>query len=97
VSSDKPVEKLRPPVPVEIMAFGSDSILRGLVDAELREGAPPSPDGGLIADWLGDFDDPVALSALLAGTPGVVGHGLFPPALVSDVFIGRPSGVEHRR
>ncbi len=97
VSSDKPVEQLRPPVPVEILAFGSDSILRALDEAQLRRGAPPSPDGGLIADWLADFDDPTALSALLAGTPGVVGHGLFPPALVSDVFIGRQDGVEHRR
>jgi ribose 5-phosphate isomerase A len=97
VSSNKPVERLRPPVPVEIMAFGSDSILRALPEAELRRGAPPSPDGGRIADWLGQFDDPAALSARLAGTPGVVGHGLFPPALVSDVFIGHPNGVEHRR
>jgi ribose 5-phosphate isomerase A len=97
VSSDKPVELLRPPVPVEILAFGSDSILSALPEAQLRPGAPLSPDGGLIADWLGEFDDPAALSARLAGTPGLVGHGLFPPALVSDVFIGRPTGVEHRR
>ena len=97
VSSDKPVEQLQPPVPVEILAFGSDSILRALHETELRRGAPPSPDGGLIADWLGEFDDPKALSALLAGTPGVVGHGLFPPTLVSDLFIGRQNRVEHRR
>jgi ribose 5-phosphate isomerase A len=97
VSSDKPVEQLGPPVPVEILAFGSDSILSALPEAKLRPGTPLSPDGGLIADWLGGFDDPTALSARLAGTPGVVGHGLFPPALVSDVFIGRRDGVEHRR
>jgi ribose 5-phosphate isomerase A len=97
VSSDKPVEGLRPPVPVEIMVFGSDAILRAWPELELRKGAPPSPDGGLIADWRGQFDDPAALSALLAATPGVVGHGLFPPALVSDVLIGRQDEVEHRR
>jgi ribose 5-phosphate isomerase A len=97
VSSDKPVEGLRPPVPVEIMAFGSDAILRAWPELELRRGAPPSPDGGLIADWRGQFDDPAALSALLAATPGVVGHGLFPPALVSDVLIGRQAEVEHRK
>jgi hypothetical protein len=28
--------------------------------------------------------------------PGVVGHGLFPPALVTDVIIGRGTQVEHR-
>jgi len=97
VSSDKPVGHLRPPVPVEILAFGADSILSALGEAKLRPGTPPSPDGGLIADWLGEFDDPTALSSRLAGTPGVVGHGLFPPELVSDVFIGRRDGVEHRR
>jgi ribose 5-phosphate isomerase A len=31
----------------------------------------------------------------LAMVPGVVEHGLFPPALVSDVFIGRGVEVEH--
>jgi ribose 5-phosphate isomerase A len=97
VSSDKPVERLRPPVPVEIMVFGSDAILRAWPELELRKGAPPSPDGGFIADWRGQFDDPAALSALLAATPGVVGHGLFPSALVSDVLIGRQDEVEHRR
>jgi ribose 5-phosphate isomerase A len=97
VSSDKPVEQLRPPVPVEILAFGCDSILRALAEAKLRPGTPTSPDGGLIADWLGEFEDPTVLSARLAGTPGVVGHGLFPPELVTDVFIGHQTGVEHRR
>jgi ribose 5-phosphate isomerase A len=97
VSSDKLVNKLTAPVPIEIMAFGSDSILRALVQAELRPGTPLSPDGGLIADWLGEFEDPTDLSRRLAATPGVVGHGLFPPGLVSEVFIGREAGVEHRR
>jgi ribose 5-phosphate isomerase A len=97
VSSDKLVKKLAAPVPIEIMAFGYDSILHALAHAELRPGAPLSPDGGLIADWLGEFDDPAVLSGRLAATPGVVGHGLFPPGLVSEVFIGREGGVEHRR
>jgi ribose 5-phosphate isomerase A len=97
VSADKPVARLEPPVPIEILTFGCDATLKALPDAVLRPATPPSPDGGLIADWLADFEDPAALSARLAATPGVVDHGLFPPGLVSEILIGRPDGVEHRR
>jgi ribose 5-phosphate isomerase A len=55
---------------------------------------PPSPDGGLIADHLGPVGDPRELAARLAGTPGVVEHGLFPPELVSEVLVGRGGAVE---
>jgi ribose 5-phosphate isomerase A len=97
VSSDKAVDALSPPVPLELLAFGNASTLRRLPDARPREGAPPSPDGGLIADWHGPVDDPAATAARLAGTPGVVDHGLFPPAMVSDVLVARGDEVEHRR
>jgi hypothetical protein len=36
------------------------------------------------------------LAAQLAATPGVVDHGLFSPALVSDVIIGQGDKVEYR-
>jgi ribose 5-phosphate isomerase A len=55
---------------------------------------PPSPDGGLIADFTGDVDDPAALAARLASIPGVIEHGLFQPALVSDILVARGSTVE---
>ena len=97
VSSDKPVARLRPPVPLEILTFGYDATLKALPEAALRPGVPPSPDGGLIADWQGEFEDPAALSARLAATPGVVDHGLFPPGLVTEILIGHPNGVEHRK
>lgn len=97
VSSDKAVEALQPPVPLELLSFGATSTLARLPDARLREGAPPSPDGGLIADWGGDVGDPEAVAARLAATPGVVDHGLFPPAMVSDVLVARGDEVEHRR
>jgi ribose 5-phosphate isomerase A len=88
VSPEKVVEAVRPPIPLELMAFGLESTLRRLGSARLRPGAPPSPDGGIIADWMDPFDDPAGLAAYLAATPGVVDHGLFPPAMVSQVIVG---------
>jgi ribose 5-phosphate isomerase A len=93
VSSDKLVERLRPPVPLELLPFGLQSTLRAVGDATLR-GVGPSPDGGLIADYAGEVDDPTELAARLEAVPGVVSHGLFPPSLVSLVLVGRGEGVE---
>jgi ribose 5-phosphate isomerase A len=95
-SADKPVERLGPPVPLELAAFGLAATLRELGDARLREAAS-SPDGGVLADLHTSFEAPEELVARLDAIPGVLAHGLFPPALVSDVLIGGPSGVEHRR
>jgi ribose 5-phosphate isomerase A len=96
--SGKPVETLRGPVPLEIFGFGAASTLARLGDAvELRD-APPSPDGGLIADYRGPgLDDPAALAARLEADPGVAAHGLFPPQMVSEVFVGRGGGVDIRQ
>ncbi|HYM57525.1 MAG TPA: ribose 5-phosphate isomerase A [Solirubrobacteraceae bacterium] len=92
-SSDKVVDALAPPIPLELLAYGAPATLRALGNAALRH-VPPSPDGGLIADYLGEVDDPAALAARLAATPGVVDHGLFGPELVSEVLIARGDGVE---
>jgi ribose 5-phosphate isomerase A len=94
-SAEKSVASLRAPIPLEILRFGAHTTLALLGDATLR-GAPPSPDGNLIADYLGSIDDPRELAARLSGTPGVVDHGLFSPELVSDILIAGPSGIEHR-
>jgi ribose 5-phosphate isomerase A len=98
-SSEKVVDALRPPVPLELLAYGLAATLRRL-DPVTRRDAPPSPDAGVIADYLGGVEDPTALAARLAATPGVVDHGLFAPALISDVIVARttPDGqtaVEH--
>jgi len=95
VSSDKVVERLHPPVPLELLAFGVAATLRALPDAVLRA-APPTPDGGVLADYCGDVGDPVALSAALCATPGVVSHGLFPPSLVSTILVARGDEVTAR-
>ncbi len=94
--STKPVGVLRPPVPVELLAFGLPATLRHLRQVKVRAGWPPSPDGGVIGDYLGPVGDPAALAARLDATPGLVGHGLFEPALTADVVIARGDVVEHR-
>jgi ribose 5-phosphate isomerase A len=94
-SGDKLVERIRPPVPLELLPFGVGATMRRLGAAVLRDG-PPSPDGGVIADWTGPVDDPAALAARLAATPGVIEHGLFPPSLVTDVVVAHDGDVDHR-
>ena len=96
VSSDKLVEQLHPPVPLEILAFGEDATLRLLGQARLRPATPPSPEGGLIADWHGPIGRPDQLADQLANTPGVIEHGLFSPTLVADIIVGSGTEVHHR-
>jgi ribose 5-phosphate isomerase A len=95
--SSKPVDALRGPVPLELFGFGAASTLERLgADVELRD-APPSPDGGLIADYRGPgLDDPAALAARLEADSGVAAHGLFPPKMVSELFVGRAGEVERK-
>ncbi len=88
--SSKAVEKLGPPVPLELSRFGLAATLRalaGIGEVSLRD-APPSPDDGVIADLDGDFGDPSELAARLSATPGVVDHGIFPGEMVSEVILG---------
>jgi ribose 5-phosphate isomerase A len=92
-SSEKLVEALAPPIPLELLPFGLRATLRALGPVDLRD-APPSPDGGVIADYRGPVDDPDELAERLDATPGVVEHGLFPPSLVNEVMIGRDARVE---
>jgi ribose 5-phosphate isomerase A len=94
-SAEKAVERLAPPIPLELVPFAVQTTLRALSPASLR-GVPTSPDGGLIADYLGPVEDPRTLADRLSATPGVVEHGLFPPELVSLILIAGEAGVEHR-
>jgi ribose 5-phosphate isomerase A len=96
VSSDKLVDRLEPPVPLELLEYGLAATLRRLGTVTLRD-TVRSPDGGVIADYRGEFDDPEELSALLSGTVGVVEHGLFPSSIVTDVIVANGSVIETRR
>lgn len=93
--SSKPFEMLRGPVPLELFEFGLASTLARLgPEVELRD-APRSPDQGVIADYHGPgLDDPAALAARLEADPGVAAHGLFPPDMVSELFVGKGGAVD---
>jgi ribose 5-phosphate isomerase A len=91
--STKLLDELRPPIPLELLAFGIESTLKRLGDVRIRD-VPLSPDGGVIADFVGAFDDPAGLAAEFDRTPGVVEHGFFPPDLVSTIIIGRGESTE---
>jgi ribose 5-phosphate isomerase A len=93
--STKPTPALHPPVPVELLQFGQRATMHLLGDATLRT-APLSPDGGVLADYQAPFDDPAKLATRLSEIPGVVGHGLFSPSIVSIILIGRGDEVEQR-
>jgi ribose 5-phosphate isomerase A len=94
VSSDKMVETLKPPVPLELLEFGLAATLKRLETVRLRD-VPPSPEGGIIADYTGPFEDPARLASRLSRAVGVVEHGLFDADLVSEVIVARGREVEH--
>ncbi|MGH2539084.1 MAG: ribose 5-phosphate isomerase A [Actinomycetota bacterium] len=96
VDSGKLVDRVRAPVPVELLDFGLAATLRDLGTVTLRD-VPRSPDGGVIADFEGDVVDAGQLAARLDAAPGLVAHGLFPPSMVSEVVIGRGEEAELRR
>jgi ribose 5-phosphate isomerase A len=96
VDASKMVDKVTPPVPLELLAFGLPATLAALAPCAARPGAPLSPDGHVIADYAGPVEDPGAVAAFLSSVPGVVDHGLFPPAMTAEVVIAGPGGVERR-
>jgi ribose 5-phosphate isomerase A len=106
VSANKLVERLTPPVPLELAEFGLAGTLARLAGAELRgmtvatvglvklRDASHSPDGGVIADYMTPFEDPHQMAEWLSEMPGVVEHGLFPSSMVSEVVVGRGDHAE---
>lgn len=106
VSANKLVERLTPPIPLELAEFGLSGTLARLGSVELRgttvarmglvklRDATHSPDGGVIADYMVPFEDPHELARFLSEMPGVVEHGMFPPSMVSEVLVGRGGGVD---
>jgi ribose 5-phosphate isomerase A len=94
-SSDKLVERLTPPVPVELLPFGAEATLAA-IGSSRRRAVPPSPDGGLIADYFGPVDEPAVLAHRLAALPGVIEHGLFGPDLIHEILVAHGDEVERK-
>jgi len=92
ISANKLVDRLTLPIPLELAEFGLAATLARLGSVRLRD-VMHSPDGGVIADYTGSFDDPAELASWLSAMPGVVEHGLFPPSMVSEVVVGRGEEV----
>jgi ribose 5-phosphate isomerase A len=93
VSSNKLVRRLSPPIPLELLEYGLAATLARLGHVRLRD-VPRSPDGGVIADYLGEVDEPDATAARLSSTTGVIEHGLFAPTLVSEVLVAHGERVD---
>ncbi len=91
--STKWIANLHGPVPLELLSFGLSATANRLEPVTLRYG-PLSPDGGVIADYEGKFENPRKLAVWLESVPGLVAHGLFPPELVSEAYIARGHTVE---
>lgn len=96
VSSNKMVESLAAPVPLELLAFGLNATLRALGDARVTD-KPARLDKGVLAGYFGPIGDPGELAQRLLAIPAVVQHGLFPPAMVSGILIGQGIQVHRRR
>src|SRR5213078_2655575 len=96
--SSKPVDALGPPVPLELSSFGLSATLHriGASGDVRRRDVPLSPDGGVIADYFGEVADPAQLASTLEAVPGMLAHGLFPPALLSDLIVGQGAEAEHQ-
>jgi ribose 5-phosphate isomerase A len=97
--ASKVVDAITAPIPLELLGFGLPATLAALAavgPVALRAETPASPDCGVIADYRGAIDDPEAVAAWLSSLPGVVDHGLFPPALTAEVIVAGPEGVERR-
>ena len=77
---------------LELLEYGLAATLARLGWVRLR-GVPRSLDGGVIAD-LSEVDDALATAVWLSGTTGIIEHGLFGPALVSEVLVARGNRVD---
>ena len=85
VSSNKTVDRLSPPIPLELLEYGPAATLARLG----QRLAARSPDGAVIAGYLGEVDDPVETHAQLSSTTRLIERGLFAPALVSEILVAR--------
>ncbi|MGX7031191.1 ribose-5-phosphate isomerase RpiA [Vagococcus zengguangii] len=103
VDESKMVEHLGAfPLPVEVIPYGSDQLMRQFSAKGLNPVLRTNETGEIVKTdsqnyiidlQLGKIENPTELAAYLTNQVGVVEHGLFLD-MVNTVIIGRPSGVE---
>ncbi|WP_115863150.1 ribose-5-phosphate isomerase RpiA [Halorussus litoreus] len=99
----KAADQLDHPIPVEVLpdarttaadavrALGGSPTLRA---AERKDGPVVTDNGNLVLDCeFGTIPAPAELAADLAGTPGVVAHGLF-VGMADEIHVGGDDGVD---
>ena len=96
VSSDKLVERIGPPIPARAGAVrprGDHAVDRrgraASSSAHARRRDPCGPRRGRSASSTAAAEE-------LDAFAGVIGHGLFPPSLVSEILVGTGDSVERR-
>ena len=95
VSSDKLVERLTPPVPLELLEFGlAATLANGRVDA--TSVTPREPDGGVIADYTGALDDPQRSRRGCPRRPESSSTACSRLSSYSDLVVGHSGKAEHR-
>jgi ribose 5-phosphate isomerase A len=102
VDPSKRADVLSHPVPVEVLPDAHTVVARSLAGAggdptlrraEHKDGPVVTDNGNLVVDCdFGEITDPGALARTLAGTPGVVEHGLF-VGLADEIHVGTDAGV----
>jgi ribose 5-phosphate isomerase A len=91
VDESKLVDPMTGPIPIEVVDFALEVVVRGLGRLGASE-APRRPalsdNGNPIVDAaFGDVADPHALAAQLCTMPGIVEHGIFPAEMVERVVV----------
>ena len=97
VSSDKTVERLHPPVPLELLAFGLAATLQRSARCGAARRAADARTGVSSPTTTAMLADPAELARWLDAVPGLVSHGLFPPSMVSTVLVARGDEVQVRQ
>ncbi len=102
IDGSKYVERLRHPVPVEVLPFAFRLVERRLKElggspvlrqAKMKDGPVITDNGNFVIDVdFGIIDDPKSLSLKLSTLPGIVEHGIF--GNVDELHIARSGSVE---
>ena len=92
--ASKLVPALHAPVPLELLAFGLAGDAAPAAPHHAARAAPAAPTAASSPTTRAPSTTPRRWRRGWMSTPGVVAHGLFPPALVSEALVARGDEVE---